>query len=180
PPNVIANHGLMFAPTEASSWNTLRSPATPTPVAARTSPVSVGPGSAGGPKPCGTAAQPATKSAASRITRALAVPTGETAEARRNSALALGDHRRDLLLQIGEVEGFVDVLVGAVQRRGQLVDVLANRRQHHDPDLFEHRILTQRTRNFPAVHLGHHDVEDDQVGPLGAAPLHPPAPLTPL
>jgi hypothetical protein len=73
-------------------------------------------------------------------------------------------HRREARLQLGEVDRFGDVVVGAGVQPFDLVFGRVERGLHDDRNERQRRIGLHTLRHFDAVHLGHHDVEQHEVG----------------
>ena len=72
--------------------------------------------------------------------------------------------RLDLLVELFEVERFVDVRIRTVQRTCHLVQILADPGEHHDARVGERDVLSDLAADFPAAHPRHHHVEDHEVG----------------
>jgi hypothetical protein len=77
-------------------------------------------------------------------------------------------------------EGLGDVVVGAHLEAEDLVALLGAPGHHDDRDAARLGVLLQPAADFPAVEVGHHDVQQDEVGPglaglldgIGAATGH--------
>ena len=73
-------------------------------------------------------------------------------------------HRREPRLQFGEVDGLRDVVVGAGLESLDLVLRRVERRLHDDRNERQARIALDPASDLDAIHHGHHDVEQDQIG----------------
>ena len=77
-----------------------------------------------------------------------------------------GEHTFDFENELGKVERFVEILIRAVKRRGHLVEVRADARQHDHSGPHCLRVLPYRLAHFPSVFPRHHYIENDYVRAL--------------
>ena len=119
---------------------------------------------------------------AARLDHAVAA-RGEHVGQRLDRGRVLVDHQHALvrLLLLDQRADLAEQQVG-VDRLGQVaIDAepeaalaVLHDRQDHDRDVHRRRVVLQHGGDVEAVHLRHHHVEHDQVGPLGAAPRRSP------
>ena len=97
---------------------------------------------------------------------------GPARRAQRSGCMLAALSQEELLanqdLEVLEVKRLVEERVGAIDRRGQMVDLLADRAQHDDPAAAGLGVALERARHLPPVSLRHHDVEHDEIGKLRA------------
>jgi hypothetical protein len=85
--------------------------------------------------------------------------------------LSAPDDRPDARDQLARREGLGDVVVGAQLEAEHLVALLDTARHHDHGDRRRVGVLLEPAADLPAVELGHHDVEQDDVRPgLPGAP----------
>lgn len=71
----------------------------------------------------------------------------------------------DAVVEVGEVDtGFDPVADGTFAQGVGAEFGVGDGAEHHDGDLVGGGLGLEAAEDFKAVHLGHHDVEDDQVG----------------
>ena len=80
------------------------------------------------------------------------------------AALGAAEHRLDAGHQLAGVEGLGHIVIGAQLQADDLVHVVGAGGEDDDGDVAR---LAQLAADLEAVHLRHHDVEDDQVGLVG-------------
>ena len=78
------------------------------------------------------------------------------------------ERHTDAREELARAEGLAQVVVGAAVERGDLVALLAARRQHDDRDGAP---LADAPDDFESIHVGQSEIDDDHVG-LARAHFH--------
>src|SRR5690606_34990684 len=78
-------------------------------------------------------------------------------------AATLGERLLDDARQLGKLERLVQVGIGSIQRRCQLIESVTDPRQHDYARVRERHGLTDATTHFPPAHARHHDIQNYQI-----------------